>query len=81
MIAELFLFFLSVLSISYLKVIYELVNSRFHVPSSRTVTTLIPTETESNFWLGLDCFDYSPDSKNGCQGLETTYFLTRLQSV
>ena len=62
-------YFIPVLYISYLEVINDLVISRASPSPSRIPTTLIPTETESTFWLALDRFDYSADSKNGCQGL------------
>lgn len=68
MFAELFV--LSFCSF-HLEVIDELVTSRAPPIPGRIPTTLIPTENESSFWLALDRFDYSKDSKNGCQGLET----------
>ena len=55
----------------WMEAIYELVHSK--TADLHGNTSLIPTETKSQFWLSLEKFDYSPNAKNGCPGLKTMF--------
>ena len=51
-----------------LKAIDQFVTSPFGVPHGKPHMTTVPNRSMEEFWLGLDCFDYSADGKNGCGG-------------
>ena len=54
--------------------IAELVMDNASIPVQRAHTTLVPTASESMFWLGLDRFDFRADAKSGCRGLPKCKF-------
>lgn len=55
------------------QVIHEYVNKDALIPSAKKHLTLVPSDTMDEFYLPLEMFDISKDSKNGCGGLKKRY--------
>ena len=63
------------------QVIHEYVNKDAQVTIAKQHISLLPSDTMDEFYLPLQMFDISKDSKNGRGGVEKTLRLNRLVQI